>query len=394
LVACRQFSANLMPSPVKVLFLVNTLRVGGAERNVAALCERIDRNRFSPEVWVLQGGGQYEEQVLRTGTRLRNLDRGFARNPLFAWRTAREISRADADLIHAFLPSMGAYAALARNWFGVRQPMILSIGQGQTIRRERWMFRYCSRTFDWLVANSRTAEDLGRTLGFDPQRISLVPNGHQVDRYCRDIDRGAVRASVGVGPNEQMLLCVGRLIDTKRVCDAVAALGLLGSDTSAKLVIAGDGPERGALAEEVSSRELSKRVVFAGQRKDVADLLQAADMFVFPSETEGLPNALIEACLAGLPVVACRVGGVVDLVENGKTAVLVPPRSPADLAAAIRELLSDRVAATRMAAAAQAHVRTSYSIEQTLCGLYDVYERLLVSSRCPTTGRAPSVNCV
>jgi glycosyltransferase involved in cell wall biosynthesis len=373
--------------PAKILFVVNTLRVGGFERDVAALCQHIDLDRFQPEVWVLSGGGEFEDQVQASGVKLRNLGRRWARSPLFAWKAAREISRCDADVIHAFLPAIATYAAMARTLFGVRQPMVLSIGQSYTGPGERWKFHWCSRTFDWVVANSRSAEELGRSLGFSPDCISVIPNGHEIERYCESVDRIAIRATVGVQPDERMLLCVGRLVDTKRVIDAVAAIDLLNDSVKAKLVIVGDGPERAALENEVQKRALQQKVILAGQRADVADLLLAADVFLFPSETEGLPNALIEACLAGLPVVACDVPGVADVVKDGETAILVPRRRPADLAAAVRRLLTNPAEAGQLAAAAQKRARESYSIEQSLSALYDVYERLL------GRGRKPPMSC-
>jgi glycosyltransferase involved in cell wall biosynthesis len=364
-----------MSRPAKILFLVNTLRVGGAERNVALFCRHIDRSRFEPEVWVLRGGGQYEDGVKGTGIRIRDFDRRWARNPWFALKIAREISRSDAELIHAFLPSIAIYGAFARRWFGMRQPLVLSLGQSHVGRTERWMFRTCSRAFDWLIANSRSAEELGRSLGFAPNRMSLIPNGHEIDEYRRVVDRDRIRASVGVGLQERMLLCVGRLIASKRVCDAVAAMDLL--TEPAKLVIVGDGPERAALQADVSRRELNGKVVFAGERSNVADLLLAADYFLFPSESEGLPNALIEACLAGLPIVACQVGGVMEVVRDSETALLVAPRSPPALAAAVRRLLADGGEAQRLAATAQVRAKNRYGIEQSLSVLYDVYDRLL-----------------
>ncbi|MEX2140402.1 MAG: glycosyltransferase [Pirellulales bacterium] len=378
-------------APSKILFVVNSLCVGGFERDVATLCEHVDMNRFRPEVWILHGGGQFEEQVLRSGVRLRNLGRKWARSPLFAWKAAREISRTDADIIHAFLPTIATYAAFARTWFGVRQPMVLSMGQSCAGRSERWMFRWCSRTFDWLIANSRSAAELGKSLRFAEDRISVIPNGHQVERYQHRTDRERVRAALGLAADERMLLCVGRLTDTKRVCDAVAALDLLASSEAVKLVIVGDGPERGALEADAARRGLQGNVIFAGTRNDVPELLQAADIFIFPSETEGLPNALIEACLAGLPIVACQVAGVVDVVSDSETALLVAPRCPAELAAAVRRLLSNPNEADCLAKSAQARASSSYSIEQTLDSLYDVYERLLGLRDCQGTDRMAPV---
>jgi glycosyltransferase involved in cell wall biosynthesis len=368
-------------APPRVLFLVNTLRVGGFERDVATLCQHIDLARFRPEVWILRGGGQFENQVVRSGICLRNFGRKWARSPFFALKLAHAISRINADLIHAFLPSIATYAALARTSFGVRQPMVLSIGQSQTVLTERWMFRWCSRTFDWLVANSPSAAELGVNLGFAADRISIIPNGHQIDQYVRKIDCQQVRASLGVRPHERLLLYVGRLIDTKRVCDAIDMLPLLGADLAVKLVIAGDGPEREALQAQVSKLGLTESVVFMGQRQDVPDLLQAADIFLFPSETEGLPNSLIEACLARLPIVACRVGGVVDVVKDNETALLASPRNPGELANGVLRLLRNPAEAQRLAAAAQIHARRSYGVDQSLKALYDVYERLLDARR-------------
>jgi glycosyltransferase involved in cell wall biosynthesis len=367
-----------MPS-TKVLFLINTLRIGGFERDVATLCEHIDRDRFQPEVWVLHGGGAFEERVKMSGVPVRNLGRGWARNPLFAWKAAREISRSDAALIHAFLPVFATYAAMARSWFGIPQPMVFSFGQSDVGRGEGWKLRWCSRTFDWLVANSASAERLGLSVGFSPEKSCVIPNGHQIDRYSRLVDRQSIRASLGVEPHERMLLCVGRLIDTKRQCDAIAAVDLLRELAGIKLIIVGEGPERAGLEADVAARGLSGIVKFAGPRSDIDSLLQAADVFVFPSETEGLPNALIEACLAGLPVVACHVQGVIDVVNDGETALLVPPRSPGQFADAVRSLLLNRALADRLAASAQSDARNKYSIERSLSALYDVYDRLLMS---------------
>jgi glycosyltransferase involved in cell wall biosynthesis len=373
-----------MPKPAKVLFLVNSLRTGGTERNAALFCRRIDRTRYEPELWTLCGGGEFEQDVVRAGINVRNFERRWSRDPLFAWRMAREISRADADFIHAFLPTIGAYAAFAKSWFGVRKPMILSIGQSESQGFDRWKLRRCGRTFDWFVVNSKSAAELARTMAFPVDRTTIITNGHELSRYEVAIDRQVIRAALGVKAHEQMLVSVGRLIPSKRVVDAIEAVAILAASLPVKLVLVGEGPERAQLEAQVSRLGLSDRVVFAGQRNDVIDVLRSADIFVFPSESEGLPNALIEASLAGLPIVACQVGGVVDVVHHEASAVLTPPRSPGDLAAAIRRLLSDPSFAAGLASAAQGHSRRTYCIEQSLNALYHVYERVLAKSLPPT----------
>jgi hypothetical protein len=101
--------------PKRVLFLSNTLNAGGSERNVAFFCEKIDRQRYLPQVWTFHGGGEFEAQVKASGITVRNLNRTSAVSPWFALKAAHAIAHADVDLIHAFHPAIAFYAALAKS---------------------------------------------------------------------------------------------------------------------------------------------------------------------------------------------------------------------------------------------------------------------------------------
>ncbi len=363
--------------PHKVLFLVNTLCLGGTERNVALLCRHIDRNRFLPQVWVLHGGGELEQPVRQSGIEVRSLHRKWAYSPFFAIRVAREIDRSDADLIHAFLPTVAAYVGLARMVFGLRAPTVLSMGQSYLTSVHHKVVGSFNSCFDEVIVNSPSARQCALSVGFPKDRIHIIPNGHELSTYQQPVDRTAIRRSVAVGPDEVMLLTIGRLIDTKRVCDAVDATARLAGRWPVKLVVVGEGPEMVSLKQQAVKLGLGERVIFAGQRTDVPQLLEAADIFVFPSESEGLPNALIEASLARRPIVGCQVSGVVDVLCDDENALLVPPRQPHSIADAIGRLLEDTALAGRLAAAAQARAAREFTVEQWLDGHYDVYDRLL-----------------
>ena len=151
-----------MPKAVKLLLLVNTLRVGGTERNVAELCRSIDRSRFRPEVWVLKGGGEYEQSVRESGVTVHNLNRQWAHDPVFALRTARSIAKADVDIVHAFLPTMAAYVGLGRAIAGLRQPTVLSWGQSCLQPFPKLVMRTVFRCFDEVVVNSPSARTFTR----------------------------------------------------------------------------------------------------------------------------------------------------------------------------------------------------------------------------------------
>jgi glycosyltransferase involved in cell wall biosynthesis len=363
---------------VRVLFLANTLCTGGTERNIVTFCRHIDRTRFEPEVWVLHEGGELEASVRQAGVTVRSLNRGWSKSPLFALRAARRIARSEAAIVHAFLPAIGTYAVLARTIFRCRQPLVFSMGFNYMPRRHRPLFRLFSRTFDRVVCNSPSVRSVAESVGFKPEAISVIPNGHDLAWYERGVDRGAVRQKLGIAANEKMLLFVGRLTDTKRVNDGISALAIVRTtDPGTKLVIVGDGPERASLEEQARRLGIEKQVVFTGQQADVTNFLMSADVFVFPSEYEGLPNSLIEACLAGLPVVACEVPGVTDVVNDGTSAILVPTRNPERLAEGIQRLLHDPAEAERLAAVARERARDSYSVEHSVALLQCFYESLL-----------------
>ncbi len=288
--------------PHKILVLTNTLGTAGTERNLVAICQHLDRTRYEPEVWMLHGGGAHEPSLQAIGVPIRNLGRKRARSPLFALRAARHIARTDADLIHVFLPAIGFYAALARSVFGLRKPIVFWMGTPKTRRRHRWLFRWFVRCFDRVIANSNSVKEVCKSLGFSNEQIVVIENGHDTTRFESPIDRARIRGELGVQPSEKLILFVGRLIDTKRVCDAIDALKLLQpAQHKTKLVIVGEGAERLRWPAQVERLGLRDRVILTGRRSDIPELLRSADLFVFPSESEGLPNSIIEACLR-----ACR----------------------------------------------------------------------------------------
>lgn len=369
-------------SQKRVLFLVNTLTSGGTERNVSMFCRNIDRTKFLPEVWILRGGGELEQEVKASGIVVKNLDRQSARSPIFACKTARQIAKADFDVVHAFLPAIGVYAALARMIFRMSRPLVYSMGaSGIEVPNhfEEWLFKkFFSRRFDRSIVNSKSVAQYAEGMGFSPSSMTLIPNGHDFNRFTTPLDRNAIRASLGVESSQKLICCVGRFIDSKRLCDLVDAMkALVPNHSNLRAILIGDGPTKNEITEQIKKLNLEQHISLLGHRRDVPDLMRASDMFVFPSETEGLPNSIIEAGLAKLPIVTCVAPGIVDVVENEKTALMVPTRDPNALAAAMKRLLDDATLSKNLAENAHRHMLETYSIPQCLEKLYAVYDEVL-----------------
>ncbi len=208
-------------------------------------------------------------------------------------------------------------------------------------------------------------------LGLDPARIVSIPTGVDLDRF-RPGDKAEARRQLGL-PDGPLIGIVATLRSWKGHRFLLRAM----TDPAladAHLAIVGDGPQRDALAEAVTTLGLGRRVTFAGRQDDVVPWLRAFDVFALPSTAnEGVPQALMQAMASGLTVVTTPVGAIGELVAEGETGLIVPPQDPGALAVALSQLLGDRDLAIRLAAAGRRHVEANFSAKAML----DAMERVL-----------------
>ncbi|RME38235.1 MAG: glycosyltransferase family 1 protein, partial [Planctomycetota bacterium] len=213
-------------------------------------------------------------------------------------------------------------------------------------------------------------EHLHRRAGIPRDRLRLVRGGIDPRRIeqAEPIDRSALDVPTGV----PLIVWTGRLDAVKGLPFLVEAVARLERDPPPHLLLVGDGPMREPIREQVRRLGVEDRVHLAGLRDDVPGILKSADLFTFPSRTEGLPNALLEAMAAALPVVATDVPGCRDLIEHERTGLLVPYGDTPALCDALRRLLKEPLLARRLGKAAAREVSTSWHLDRT----FDAYEAL------------------
>lgn len=267
-------------------------------------------------------------------------------------QTRRVLRRvlADADVVHAHGIKAAALTglALAGSPRGVRPRHVVTLhnavlGSGIRRRMSGLIELAAVRPADVVLGASADLVDRARELGArhaapGPVPAPRLPSAAHADR---DAARAAIRAGFRLGTSDRLVLSVGRLASQKSypvLLDAVAAFSAAHPETAIRVLIAGEGPERAALAADIERRALP--VTLLGHRGDVADLLAAADVFVLCSAWEARALVVQEALRAGTPVVATAVGGIPELV--GDAALLVPPRDPGALAGALHRVLTDK----------------------------------------------------
>ncbi|WP_437730733.1 glycosyltransferase [Sorangium sp. So ce1335] len=246
--------------------------------------------------------------------------------------------------------------------------------------RRAWLRHAAAKLADAHVAVSQsTADFMLKHKEVPRSKLHVVLNGIDLSRFRPDAAaRARIRAELGIPQDAWVAGAVGRLSQVKNhalLLRAAAAAGVLSDD--GRLLLVGDGPEAAplrALAEELGIRD---RVVFAGERHDVPELLSSSDVFVLSSDSEGLPLSMVEAMATGLPVISTAVGGIPALVADGETGFLVPSGDVDALAAKLATLKADPEQARAMGKQGRKLALGRYSAERMMASYMDIYEALL-----------------
>jgi glycosyltransferase involved in cell wall biosynthesis len=374
--------------------IVPNLRIGGAQRVAVTLCNELVAQGHSVVLVALGEGGPLEESLRKspalTVHLLRMRRRSLLALPLFVVSVSRIVLRLRAlmrkhrvDAVQAhmgeanLLGTLAAWLAAVPRRFPTFHSLVFVARGGADDRRNR-LARRTLRAFGRIATRFVAISEAVRvkvieSTGVAPERVVTVRNGIELPPPADPALRARRRAELGVADGDPVAICVGRLSPAKGHPHLLRALALLvGEFPRLTCLLIGDGEERTQLERLASELGVAERVRFLGFRSDVAEWLALGDVFVLPSNWEGLPIALLEAMAAGLPAVATRVAGSVEVIRDGN-GLLVPPQDPPALAAALRSLLTDRAAAARMAARGQADVRAHFGIAAVCARYVELY---------------------
>jgi glycosyltransferase involved in cell wall biosynthesis len=230
---------------------------------------------------------------------------------------------------------------------------------------------------DAIAAISGGVRDALLQSGVPAARIEVIPSGIDLAPFDAPFDRAAARSALGLAPDDVLAIQVAALAPHKSQTTLLRAAALLrGRAPRLRVWIAGEGALRAALVAEHKALELDDRVRFLGFRDDVVTLLRASDVFVLSSYLEGMGTSILDAMAAGLPVVATRVGGIPEVVTDGETGLLVPPRDPAALAEALARLADDAALRASWGARGRQAAR-AFGADRTAALTRALYRRLL-----------------
>ena len=300
-----------------------------------------------------------------------------------AWKLARVIKRLRPDVLHAHDPHGVAMAALALSLgaasvrtHGTRAPALVAARRVDFHLKGHSLSQWKHRQVDCFIAASRAIHDMLLHDGVPPDRVVTVHEGIDVDHVLA-APRVDVHSEFFLPHGAPIVGNVAALVPHKGQRHLIEAAHLVVRDIpDARFVILGEGELREHLEKRVQEHHLEKHVLLPGFRMDVLGCMKSFDVFVMSSVTEGLGTSLLDAMACSLPIVATTAGGIPEIVEDGETGLLVPPRDHHALARAITQLLGDRSARHRMGLAGFERVKARFTVERMVDETAAVYARV------------------
>ena len=363
---------------MRILYVITDLEVGGVPLHLLRLARHVRGLGCAAAVVSLKPAGPLARRLQAADIEVCSCELTSAGDWRVFERLAAIIRDVAPDLVHSFLFHANTAARVACLLGGFPASRLLCEIQTAEVERtwhlplDRLTHRLCRLT----IGNSPSViEHLHTRAGIPKDRLYLVLGG--IDTEVFRSAPSLARASLSVADDEALLLWVGRLDPVKGLDTLLEAVDVLRAEVPIRLLLAGEGRDRASVEQGVARRGLTDCVTLLGRRDDVPRLLRTADVFVFPSRTEGLPNALLEAMAASLPVVATDVPGCRDLVIDGQTGLLVPPDDAGALAGAVAGLVRDKPLAWALGANACHFVTERFSVGRCHARYVDLYAQVL-----------------
>jgi glycosyltransferase involved in cell wall biosynthesis len=360
----------------RIAFCITELDPGGAEEALLQIVLRLDRRQWDPRVYSLSGDGVLADRLTSAGIEVRQLKARSRWDLMTIGRLTRLLQDFRPEVLQTFLFHANVAGSVAA---GLARVPVMVTGARVVEPNARWRMHLETRTHRLQSHRACVSESVAtafRQIGFPAEKLSVISNGVEFERFADATPADLTR--FGVPASARAILSVGRLHPQKGVDLLVEAVAAVFSEIpDVHLLIAGEGPQREQLRKRIGELSTGERIHLLGRQEDIAGLMRSSAAFVLASRWEGMPNVMLEAMAAGLPIVATRVEGVPELIEHEISGLIIRPGAVAALKDAMLRLLSDGDLAAALGRAAQNRVQTSFSWGRAAQQYCELWERLL-----------------
>lgn len=328
-----------MMKKVKILYLITGLNTGGAEIILENLLKKLDKKKFLPLVVSIKPIGEVGCRIAKQGIKVLSLDAKIKYNLLLFFRLFRIIKNEKPRIIHTHLFHANFLGRLIGKFCKV--PIIISTVHSINLGGFKREFllkitdKFCQVT---VVVSGAVGQIIKQKNIASHDKIRIIYNGIDMDRFF--LTSGEIEEWIIIKNHQPLLVAVGRLTQAKGYQDLIKAIkNLKIKYKNIALLILGEGEDRKKLDLNIKNLNLEKNIFLLGNKRNVADYLKVADIFVLSSLWEGMPTAVLEAMACGLPTVCCKAGGVVEIIEDKKDGFLIDSNNSNNIAETIEQVL-------------------------------------------------------
>ena len=371
--------------PSRLVFIAGQLCVGGAEQQLFTLLAGLDKSRFLPgvislglkpiEYWT-EPIRKLDIPVWHIPQRLGKVGRTF--------RISSLLRSLKALIVHGWVLHTNPYAALAGRIAGIPIRLGSIRGNYKGIPPDKLIRWSAFRGLDALTTNSMLVATEMRDLGLTKARVEAVPNGVEIRDEIVEIERSRLKAELGFVSNDVVIGTIGRIDKNKNHAMILRVFAQLTQKwPNLKLVILGEGPLKNELASAANALGVGTKVSLPGEIPIAARYLPVMEICCLTSYTEGMPNVIMEASAAGVPVVATTCGGSTELIEESTTGFLVTVDDDASMKAKLEFLLVDSDRRHRIGAAGRKKMMRQFSVDIMVNRMTQIYEELIATKVHP-----------
>ena len=369
----------------RILFVIPTLRYGGTQSHLALLTKGLDRTKYSLTVCCVRSLGPMVREFQKSEIPVVCMDVNSVYNPLIAGKLERFLKSNQVDILHTYLFGFDLLTNMAARRRGI--PIVISnrteLATWKKVHH-RSIQRLANRFVDKIVANCEAVKSFcSRQEGLSPSKIVTIHNGVDLKRFDGMAGGDTKKGELGLAKGGPVVGMVANFDEVKGHRYLVKAMPWIRRAAGpVHFLFVGDGPVRRRIQDLAQREESSSSVIFTGFRRDIPEMISSMDVLVLPSLQEGFPNVILEAMAMGKPVVATSSGGARELVIDGETGLLVPPRQPQALADRLVFLLTNRQRAKAMGIAGRRRVEKDFSLHRMVRNYEKLYQNLLEEKRC------------
>jgi len=373
-----------------ILFVIDNLTFGGGERVFSQVIRGLNKERFG--VFVASSpGGKFEKKVAEVGMKIEPVDMTSRYNLGTISQLKRIIKTKDVQIVHSQGARADFFARIAARIANapitISSMAMLVEGYDVGILRknlyvliDRWTERWVDK---FIVLSEALRRALIEGHKIPPEKVVKIYNGIELDEYNPGLKEARskkleVRRELGLENDVPVIGAIGRLVWQKGFEYLIQAIPkVIEVFPETRFLIVGEGPLKDKLKVKGEKLKVADSIIFAGFRSDIKEILTSVDLLVMPSLLEGLPMVLLEGMAMAKPIVATKIEGITEVLENGKTGLLVLPKNTDSLAEAIIQILNDKTKSNLLGQNARKMVEEKFSVEKMVEQIERLYEGLL-----------------